>query len=462
MLNPFTLLTPAELPEQLKDKNKIKGLYSYWRVRLVLFMFLGYSCFYMSRKSFTFVMPFISDDLGFSKTDLGIIATVLYITYGVSKLLSGVLADKSNPRYFMAFGLIITGLLNIVFGSSSSVLAFSIVWGLNGVFQAWGWPSITKILTYWFDKENRGTWWSVCNTAHNIGGGILPLLTVLVATAIGWRFSLYLSGVISIAMGFVLMHRLRDIPESLGLPPVKEKQNNAVAVDSDKEISIKDILLQQVLSNPSVWFLAFCYFAVYVLRMALGDWGMFFFIEEKGYSPTFSSSAILWFEVGGFVGVLFGGYVSDKVFKGNRLPYCLLCFFGILISAGAIWYSPIPIRGIDFAYMALLGFFVFGPQMLVGLAASENVDKQAAATANGFVGLFAYLGAACAGMPLGMIIDRWHWEGFFYTLIGSTIAGLLFILAIIVNNKVKKSDKNKVYEYKSAVKRVSRRNLQMQ
>jgi OPA family sugar phosphate sensor protein UhpC-like MFS transporter len=390
----------------------------------------------MSRKNFTFVMPFISDDLGFNKTELGIIATVLYVTYGISKLLSGVLADKSNPRYFMAFGLIITGILNIVFGSCSSVLMFSLIWGLNGIFQAWGWPAITKILTYWFEKEKRGTWWSMCNTAHNIGGGLLPLFSVFIAATFSWRLSLLISGTISIVMGFVLMHRLRDIPQSLGLPPIKDDSPVETKAKSDN-ISMKDILFQQVLSNPSIWLLAFCYFAVYVLRMTLGDWGMFFFIEEKGYSAPASGAAILWFEVGGFIGVLCGGWISDKIFKGNRLPYCLFCFFSIVIATSAIWYNPINIPGVDFFYMALLGFFVFGPQMLVGLAASENVDKQAAATANGFVGLFAYIGAACAGMPMGMIIDRWHWQGFFYTLLSATVVGLFLVLAIMIKQKSK-------------------------
>lgn len=376
----------------------------------------------------------MADDLGFNKTDLGAIATVLYITYGISKLLSGVLADKSNPRYLMAFGLIITGILNIVFGGCSSLLLFSIIWGLNGVFQAWGWPAITKILTYWFEKEKRGTWWSVCNTAHNIGGGLLPLFAVFLASTFSWRLSLFVSGAISIIMGFILMHRLRDIPKSLGLPPIKDDAPTDKATSSN--ISVKEILLQQILANPSIWLLALCYFSVYVLRMALGDWGMFFFIEEKGYSPVSSGTAILWFEVGGFIGVLSGGWVSDKIFKGNRLPYCLFCFLGIIGAVSAIWYSPISIKGIDFLYMSILGFFVFGPQMLVGLAASENVDKQAAATANGFVGLFAYIGAACAGMPVGMIIDKWQWQGFFYTLFGATIIGFILVLATMMKNKI--------------------------
>jgi|SaaInlStandDraft_5_1057022.scaffolds.fasta_scaffold03810_6 MFS transporter, OPA family, sugar phosphate sensor protein UhpC len=420
-------------PPQLQDTGEINGLYKHWRTQLVLFMFLGYSCFYMSRKSFTFVMPFIADDLGFSKTDLGAIATILYITYGISKLLSGVLADKSNPRYFMAFGLIITGILNITFGFCSSVLVFGIIWGLNGIFQAWGWPAITKILTYWFEKKKRGTWWSVCNTAHNIGGGLLPLFSVFLAATFNWRLALFVPGIISIIMGFVLIHRLRDIPQSLGLPAVEDKlaDNSETSVD----ISIKDILFKQVLSNHSIWLLAGSYFAIYVIRMALGDWGMFFFIEEKNYSPTLAGSAILWFEVGGFIGVLSGGWVSDRIFKGNRLPYCFFCFLSIILGVSALWYNPFSMPGIDFIYMTLLGFLVFGPQMLVGLAASENVDKRAAATANGFVGLFAYIGAACAGMPLGMIIDRWHWQGFFYTLLASTIIGVLFILIILIKQQ---------------------------
>ncbi|STT00274.1 regulatory protein UhpC [Klebsiella pneumoniae] len=62
------------------------------------------------------------------------------------------------------------------------------------------------------------------------------------------------------------------------------------------------------------------------------------------------------------------------------------------------------------------GFFVFGPQMLIGMAAAECSHKEAAGAATGFVGLFAYLGASLSGWPLAQVMDIWHWTGFFVVI----------------------------------------------
>ena len=78
--------------------------------------------------------------------------------------------------------------------------------------------------------------------------------------------------------------------------------------------------------------------------------------------------------------------------------------------------------------MFLIGFFIFGPQMLVGLAAAEFVDKKAACTANGFAGAFAYIGAVIAGYPLGIILDIWSWYGFFVVIFISSIMLITILL----------------------------------
>ena len=95
--------------------------------------------------------------------------------------------------------------------------------------------------------------------------------------------------------------------------------------------------------------------------------------------------------------------------------------------------------------MGLIGFFIFGPQLLVGLAAAEIVDKKAAGTANGFAGCLAYIGAAMTGYPLGATIDRWGWEGFFWVLLISSVATCVVLLPFIGRDQ-KKNHKQLIFE----------------
>ena len=117
-----------------EDRSKFK----YWRWRTFYSIFFGYIFYYLTRKSFTFAMPALISDMGFDKSELGILGSVFSVTYGVSKFISGIIGDKSNPRYFMGFGLIMTGILNICFGFSSTLWYFILFWGLNGWFQGFG------------------------------------------------------------------------------------------------------------------------------------------------------------------------------------------------------------------------------------------------------------------------------------------------------------------------------------
>src|SRR5579885_2193719 len=99
------ILRPAPHREEIQDEAVIRQQYRHWRLRIFYGMYIGYVFYYISRKSLTFAMPALMTDLGFSKSDMGILASLMALTYGLSKFLSGVLSDRSNPRYFMAFGL---------------------------------------------------------------------------------------------------------------------------------------------------------------------------------------------------------------------------------------------------------------------------------------------------------------------------------------------------------------------
>ena len=130
-------------------------------------------------------MPAMLTDLGLQKADIGIMGTAFYLTYGVSKFLSGVLGDRSNPRYFMGIGLMMTGIVNILFGMSSSVFMFITLWMINAFFQGWGWPPCSKILNTWYSRNERGLWWAIWNTSHNLGGALIPILSGAVALLLG-------------------------------------------------------------------------------------------------------------------------------------------------------------------------------------------------------------------------------------------------------------------------------------
>ncbi|WP_318509710.1 MFS transporter [Photobacterium leiognathi] len=405
--------------------------YRYWRIHIMVSMYIGYAVFYLTRKNFSYAMPAIITDLGWDKADIGLMGTLFYLTYGISKFISGIVSDRSNPRYFMGLGLIATGIINILFGLSSSIVALSILWVLNAWFQGWGWPACSKLLTTWYSRSERGGWWSVWNTAHNLGGAMIPIIVGYTVLHYGWRYSFFIPGVIAVIVGFLLCWRLRDKPTTMGLPSIGHWRKDYLEIaheNTGKGLSQKQILTRYVLSNKYIWLLGLSYILVYIVRTAINDWGNLYLTEQYGYSLITANSALSLFEIGGFLGSLVAGWGSDKIFSGNRGPMILLFSMGIFLSVAALWLMPIASFALQAVCLFAIGFFVFGPQMLIGMAAAECSHKDSVGAATGFVGLFAYMGAALAGYPLAIITQHFHWTGFFVVIsVAAAAIGLLLL-----------------------------------
>ncbi len=229
------------------------------------------------------------------------------------------------------------------------------------------------------------------------------------------------------------MNRLRDTPQSLGLPPIEKFRNDYPSSqkktdETEKELSTREILFDYVLTNKWVWILAIASFFVYIIRMAINDWSALYLIETKGYSMIKANACVSLFEIGGLFGMLVAGWLSDKIFDGRRGPMNVLFSLGMLGGVSFLWLFPEASLVLDSLALFVIGFFLFGPQMLIGLTAAELSHKKAAGTASGFAGWFAYFGAASAGYPLGKVAQEYGWNGYFWILCACGIVTIFLFL----------------------------------
>ncbi|TCM60039.1 OPA family sugar phosphate sensor protein UhpC-like MFS transporter [Acinetobacter calcoaceticus] len=441
----FSWMKSAKPKPLITDEKEINDTYKYWRIHIMIGLYLGYATFYLTRKSFNYVMPEMIKDLGLSLADVGILSTAFYLVYGISRFASGVISDASNPRYFMGIGLILTGVLNILFGMGSTLWIFAILWIANAFFQGWGWPPCSKSLTVWYSRNERGLWWAICNTSHNVGGAIIPLLAGGLAVHYGWRYGMYIPGLIAIIMGFVVCWRLRDKPTSMGLPTVGVWRNDESELQQEelsKKMGVWEILVTYIFTNKYIWLLAVSYVLVYIVRIGLNDWANLYLVKEYGWGLVKANSALSFLEIGGFIGTIVAGWGSDVLFKGNRTPMNIIFMVGIGIAAAILWLFPNIGYGLIAGCFFFLGFFIFGPQMLIGISAAEAAHKDSAGAATGFVGLFGYLGAAISGYPLAKIIESSGWDGFFTTMIVATLASAVLLIPLLSSKNPSRTKKS--------------------
>jgi len=238
-------------------------------------------------------------------------------------------------------------------------------------------------------------------------------------------------GFLCIGAGLYLLNRLRDTPESLGLPAIekyREDYPSKKIEEEQSELSSREILFEYVLKNRYIWALGIAYFFVYVIRTAVNDWGQLYLYEYKHFSLQAAATCIVWFEVGGFFGSLAAGWSSDYLFGGKRGPVNVLFSFLVVLMLIFMWLMPANTYLFAAIGMFSVGFLIFGPQMLIGIAAAELAHKKAAGTATGFAGYFAYLGAAAAGYPFGKIAQEWGWPAFLGML---AACGLITVMILL-------------------------------
>lgn len=429
MKNPFSFLKAAPHVEPIKDPELIKSTYKRYRFRNLYGMLVGYAVYYFVRKNFAIIMASeaFRDELGFGYKDLGIILTVFSLLYGFGKFANGMLADRTNARYFMAFGLLCSGVVNIVFGMSSALLVFAMFWIINAWVQSMGMPASVRLLTHWFSPTELGTFWGIQSTAHQVGGAGIMVLAAYLVSNYGWRSGFYVPAFIAILVAFFLIDRLRDTPQSMGLPPVEEYRGEAHIADEheDQAQSTKEILFRHVLPNKYVWIMCIANIFVYIVRIGIMDWAPMFLVEARGSSLGAAGLKTAAFELAGIVGTIGMGWTSDKIFKGRRGPLATISMFLLAGSIAALWIIPIGNHLLEASVLIASGVLVYGPQLLVPVAAADFASKKAAATATGLTGQFGYIGSALAGIGTGLIVETWGWNGGFAFFVTAAILGAI-------------------------------------
>jgi phosphoglycerate transporter family protein len=412
-------------PVMLSDPAEIKAQYRYWQTRILISSLIGYAAFYFVRKNFGIAMPALQKDLGLTKADLGWFLSAHGILYGISKFANGFLADRANARAMMVCGLILSALANFLFGFSSALIVLGIFWVLNGWFQGIGFPPCARLMTHWFSPKELATKMSIWNTSHSIGAGLVVVLCgYLVGTS--WRLCFIVPAVVAVGAAIFLWFTLRDTPRSLGLPEVEGTEQRGSSVEQTPA-EFKKFLRTRVFGNPYIWLLALANFFVYTFRYAVFDWGPTLLTETKGIEIKGAGWMMAAFEISGVVGMLTSGWLTDKLFGGRGARTCVFSMLFAGISIYIFWKLPSGALAMNTAALCAAGFFIYGPQALVGITVANLATKRAAATAVGLTGIFGYASSLLSGWGLGKLAQTYGWNaGFMGMLVVAMIGMVLF------------------------------------
>lgn len=398
----------------------------YARAQAISFglIYISYMVFYFCRKNYAFWLNELVRTVGRPKEEVSIFGSVMEFSYGAGKLIAGPIVDSAPPAAVLSSTLAITALCNIFMFQSPWTWLDLGLWSINGIVQSAAWPALAAIFMNWFrNSPNRATWYSILSTNQNLGSALCPIILTPVVQLYGWRAATWAPGLIGLTLAAIFAIFLTDGPKEdvqHQTPRPKDVRVNDTQTkmgdDSSKQepasqTSWSDTLIEMC-TSVHLLSLGIGYAFLQALRVGVQDWSLIILQETRGVSLEAARDCMVTLEIGGFLGGISAGALSDRLFNGRRGP--VIVFFTALLAPLIMAMANFPLpKGFEDVTLAgiyfCFGLFSFGPHVLVGLTAREVFPK-APSTAGSFAKSVAQVGGTAAGYPLSLVVNSYGWD----------------------------------------------------
>lgn len=407
----YRISKPSENPV---PENEVGSRYRQCRNQTFWGVTIAYSLYYVCRMSLSVIKQPLIDEGILSAGELGIIGSLLLFVYAVGKFMNGFIADYCNIRRFMATGLLISAVVNLILGLIGVInglaaiptmvifLFFALLWGLNGWAQSMGAPPGVISLSRWFPQAKRGTFYSIFSSSPYLGEFLSFIFTGLIVGAIGWKWGFIIASIAGLAGVLIVLFFVTDTPESVGLPPIQQ-----ISGEKIKEVDRKPTkeLQKMIVRHPGIWVIALSSAFIYITKYAIAGWGVLFLQKERAFSIEQATQIIAFSAIFGILGTVMAGWLSDMVFKGDRMKPVILSGTIGFLSLGLFLFT----EGGYFLNIFYVSVFSLAVGVLyctvAGLMAVDIVPRKATGAALGVVGISSYIAAGLQDITSGYLIQ---------------------------------------------------------
>lgn len=415
---------------------------------------------------------------------LGLLDTVFLSSYAIGLFVSGHIADRISINIVLLYGMCISGISVVLFGMSSmfsihNIVYFIVLNIISGLGQSTGWPSNVSILSQYFNKNNRGTIFGIWNSHGSIGSIVFKLLCNACIIYLDWTYAFIVPGLIMCTVGIIIYYYLPTNPkhelniddyskfiQSMNTGSNIVHNNNINNVNNEKLLTnhnassddltnynkeynttIEEIKVQPTntiqsqqqeqqkkhltehkaisiwcaLSIPGVITYSICLSLSKLICYSFIMW-LPYYLNIIGYSQSTANNLSTIYDIGGIVGGILTGYISDKIHARG-----ITCMMMLIITVPVLYlymivatYSEL----INSIVMFVLGITTIGPYTLVSSAVSADLgshailhgNNKAMATVTGIIDGVGSIGGALSGVLCSYVGSHYGWNNVLYML----------------------------------------------
>ncbi|KAF0745701.1 hypothetical protein Ae201684_000151 [Aphanomyces euteiches] len=355
---------------------------------------IAYAAFYMARYNIAAGnIDSVRKELQFSVTDMGWIISSGSWAYALSAPFTGQITDGIGGQRGMVLACFLAAVCNLALGGlfitdSYSRLNVMAVYALNVLSQGSGTSAVVKINASWYTPTERGVFSGVFN--------IFPLLLIMTGVV---------AGVIANEPPTAALHPQHATAEKV--PPTQ---------------------FSRLLANKTLWGYLAAVFCLSWTRDGLLNWMYAYFDSVRLEHLSADEHAILggaW-TLGGFVGGVLCGWISDCVFHSKRMPPVIL-FSVVLAACFILLYTLAATLSIVFLgwLVFTVSVFLLGNYTLLSYTVPADLPVDVAAGASGLFTAVGYFATGLAGIAMGSCIQAWGYQFWIASLIATSLATAL-------------------------------------
>jgi OPA family glycerol-3-phosphate transporter-like MFS transporter len=417
-------------------RNPMNHSIEYRRRRFFNWFPLGltYAAYYMGRYNLNVSSTTIMGQFHLSKADFGLIATAGFWTYALSVAFNGPLADRIGGKKSILIGAagacalnLITGLLFLSGWQTKIIVGMSLLYAVNQYFQSFGALSVVKVNAPWFHVQERGIFGGVFGMM--ISSGYFLALTVggWILAAFPWYWVFLVPSALLAVMFVVDLLAVKDRPSQAGYQDFDTGDATSKDADRDQPVDFA-YLVRRVFTNRIILTVIAAEFCTGFVRQGVMLWFVPFLkeVHKIDLGTTLFSVASIGITVGGIIGGLLCGYLSDRVFGSRRPPVAFIFYIGQIVAL--VWLGQTSSPMLAALLIPFTCVWIFGVHgMLSATSAMDFGGTKAAATVAGICDGVQYIASGLTGFALGGALDRFGWSVWTWMIVPFSVVGALLM-----------------------------------
>ncbi len=366
-----------------------------YKWEMIILLWLAFFLNQGDRQVFNSVLPLIRDDLGLNEIQLGLVATIFTIIYGLLVPFAGYAGDAFRRKWVVLISLSLFSLGTLLTGLAGGLILLIIFRSVaTGAGEAFYYPAANSLIGH-YHKKSRAQAMAIHQTANYTGVVIGGFIAAWIGERFGWRMSFFTYGALGLLLAGVVFCRLRD-PDRRDDPQIDE--------GSEVRVPLPEVL-RVIWKTPTILFLSLAFGFMVFVHIGYLTW-MPTFLHEKfdlslsnaGFSSMFYHHLVAYF------GVLAGGRISDLLASRRKQVRMEVEIIGLLLGAPFIYLMGVS-SSLVITYVALAGFGLFRGIYDSNLFAVlfDVVAPEYRSSATGLMLAFAFIIGASAPLLLGWL-----------------------------------------------------------